>query len=148
MAREIRFRAWSGVEMIKVDVLAVSPVMWDSSGTGVSLVYQPHIIVMQFTGLKDKNGQDIYEGDIVYNENCFGCVSRWGDGADNFPDRRIVVWDALDVRFGWEFIEEKIKGRGCSGYCLCEGSAYLFEVIGNIYENPELLAKQLTPSPE
>lgn len=75
--------------------------------------------VMQYTGLKDKNGKEIYEGDIVRSE----------------------VWagEAYSVSFN----------RG--GFCFGNGdknylhdAKYLesFEVIGNIYENPELLDNQ------
>lgn len=68
--------------------------------------------LMQYTGLKDKNGTEIYEGDIV---------KAVGKYDYKFKARQI------------EFIDGAFK---VIGYGLC---AALVEVIGNIYENPELL---------
>ena len=66
----------------------------------------------QYTGLKDKNGVEIYEGDIV---------KRWGN-------IYIVIWDKIGFRMKWT--KEDSVNRFPDELC---------EVIGNIYENPELL---------
>ena len=78
--------------------------------------------IMQFTGLFDKNGKEIYEGDIVSNFNV-PCVVEFG---------------TQDIGHDWQ---------GVGFYCRERdgGQANIFggneiEVIGNIYENPELLA--------
>ena len=114
--RPIKFRAWDEKfkRMFDVDVLAISPVMWDSGGTGVSLAYQPHIKVMQYTGLKDKNGKEIYEGDIVRHATDEGVYKVI------FEDGGFYVKNLFEYDF--QTINE-----------------YPLEIIGNIYENPELL---------
>lgn len=76
--------------------------------------YYKNYNVMQFTGLKDKNGIDIYEGDIV--------------NSNYFKNGIVVFW-----RYGWHFN----TGKDC--HHSFNTSTHSFEIIGNIYEHPNLL---------
>lgn len=69
------------------------------------------IKIMQFTGKKDKNGKDIYEGDMN-------------------QDRGIVKWNTDSASFVWDYNNDL--------HCFEEESEWC-EIIGNIFENPELL---------
>lgn len=81
----------------------------------------------QYTGLTDKNGKKIFEGDIVKEEDCVhnGEVQIYG--------RKWVVYFDKGVFFGWR-----------KGYKSCGLSKFIpnisgIEIIGNIHDNPELL---------
>ena len=83
--------------------------------------YPDEIELMQSTGLKDKNGKEIFEGDVV----------------DYKGRKAIIKWHGSYASFIYRFVDELNK-RSAEWYPLY--LAYLkCEVIGNIYENPELL---------
>lgn len=140
MAREIKFRAWDGRTMFNVDVMGISPCTWgcpDYGKRGISLAYQPYIAVMQYTGLKDKNGKEIYEGDILHSdsmyESLFGNpIVRIGEYIDT--DLRNLTLDETETfpLYG-VYIETKRGIAGIADDCTSE----YFKVIGNIYEDKE-----------
>ena len=115
--REIKFRAWNPNE----DIMRYSVDFYnlrDFFGWVCLNDLQDKFTVMQYTGLKDKNGKEIYEGDIV---NCR--VSK----LEGCPDIRIMLQPITYDRGVY------MAGGYCCWFC------YQYEVIGNIYENPELL---------
>ena len=96
--------------------------------------------LMQFTGLKDKNGKDIYEGDILENiESTKEIISKGFWEADDF-ERSVVTWDDELGRFVLYF-HSKYGGEGYTGreqhfdLYVKDGST----VIGNIHENGALI---------
>lgn len=140
--REIKFRAWDKVNKVLRDVeeLIISKnnaivAIRDSNGT-IYQVHEGQIVLIQYTGLKDKNGKEIYEGDILF-------TSWQHDGATNY-DYEIcgeVKWDSF--RYKWS-IEHVNKNNELIIYPFYsfereELDTDSIEVIGNIYENPELL---------
>jgi len=89
-----------------------------------------NIILMQYTGMKDKNGREIYEGDIVRD---FGFLG-------NEEERiGIVVWDDECVPVGFNIKPIKGKWADEMGYWWKWEE---LEIIGNVYENPELLKEE------
>ncbi len=83
-------------------------------------------ILMQYTGLKDKNGVEIYEGDVI------STLRNNGKG--------YLVTDKKTLRaVEWSNTEKYYGGPSKIGFNLTPGKVYV--VHGNIYENPELLEK-------
>ena len=123
-----KFRAWLKKEQ-KMDN-EIDHISWLEDelyciGDGITyMVLAEDLVLMQSTGLKDKNGKEIFEGDILAVE------------ADDGVIILKVSWDdehALFVIKTKKFNEEAALAE------LVDDNSYPFEVIGNIYENPELL---------
>lgn len=124
MNREIKFRAWDKKEnrFFPWHTTKLHLGNWASKPESF-----PEIMLMQFTGLKDKNGKEIYEGDVLQMTNAMNerinFAVYWGTGL--FTD---IQWA------GFRY--------GKSGMILNDDDMERCEVIGNIYENQELLTNQ------
>ena len=97
---------------------------------------------MQFSGVKDKNNKDIYEGDIVkYCRFISNGVESWETG-NGVVFKRGCFWTGNRVASGFfkrSPLNESYKS-GDPAFMYWDNSL-CFEVIGNIYENPELIEK-------
>ena len=82
----------------------------------------------QFTGLHDKNGKEIYEGDII---------RAYGSKGDEI--KHIVEYSDKEAMFCTKLIGAEMLGGSITQRWLNE---FEFEVIGNIYDNPELLKEE------
>ena len=127
--REIKFRVWdsAGKQMCPVIVADFqdikAKVFCRLPKSGVQGLFSADL--MQYTGVKDKNGIEIYEGDIIRGHTGryqVDCVVRWSMGNCGF------------------IAEPTIMER--TYLCLNPGSTKSYEVIGNIYENPELVSDE------
>lgn len=123
-----KFRAWHKTweEMGKVrrirfdDDGNVTTVLFTGKDFGVNATIDK-IVLMQSTGLKDKNGKEIFEKDIL-----------------DYNGRKVIVkWHGSYASFIYEFVDE-LQNRTTEWQPLYL-SYYYFEVIGNIYENSKLL---------
>lgn len=128
MVNLLRFRVWHKTweEMGKV-----KRIRFDDDGNATTVLFIGKDLgvnakidefdLMQSTGLKDKNGKEIFEKDIL-----------------DYNGRKVIVkWHGSYASFIYEFVDE-LQNRTTEWQPLYL-SYYHFEIIGNIYENPELL---------
>lgn len=115
----------------------------DEAGHFITSIYgSDRVLVMpetigQFTGLYDKNGKEIYEGDVVefvvFDYNCndklYRGVVKWSDEENITPS--FLIWKNNESEY---YGNDGAFDLGCVVYQDDE-----FEVIGNIYDNPELI---------
>lgn len=124
MSREIKFRAWDKdlakyLGGCEIDSL-MAELSADDDGKGVIIkqICPARYIFEQYTGLKDKNGKEIYEGDIVKGDMGVFEV-KWYDLVAQFMFR-----PNMSMKYHPPFTSTQLV---------------VMEVIGNIHENPELL---------
>ncbi|HZK60725.1 MAG TPA: YopX family protein [Anaerovoracaceae bacterium] len=139
MSRILKFRAWDKERK-------VIHIIFDS--TNQTEWYLPHwkdnFEVMQYTSLNDKNGKEIYEGDVVktkrveivpsnYKTDCevISKSKKWKTLC--WYENHYIKWNCDEIALKFK----KIKDNSESFMIGCE-----HEVIGNVYENPELLKEE------
>jgi uncharacterized phage protein (TIGR01671 family) len=125
--RQIKFRAWDKERKILADVIGIDfpiqmimynhPTKTHGIDGEAVIIRQDfiNIVFMQWTGLHDKNNREIYEGDIL--EDIF------------------VFPITVDEKHGYRFMFGSDQ--------ICKANAIEGEVVGNIYENPELIKEGL-----
>lgn len=115
-----KFRAWDKEEnkMIDWEDLSFLKTKTDKDLRVLDLIYSPPKLkdaeIMQWTGLKDTWGDEIYEGDIIRGLYDTGII-------------------------GYEWVRAEVKYDLLEGFQLAQFDLNSIEIIGNIYENPELL---------
>ena len=156
--REIKFRAWNdSSNSFYTDIKLLSTLAF-FEGEGVVNVFDDNLIFEQYTGLKDKNGKEIYESDIIQfnfgeksKEGIINSLVIFENGCfmyRTYPSKQVKVGKKWDQEH--DYCNSRWYGPG--NYPLCSGfyghgdlnyydnSQSKITVIGNIHENPELLS--------
>lgn len=127
--RDIKFRAWHKKykKMFKIGQITLEKGIWDFEPDdreyiGMSIPYQPSFILMQYTGLKDKNGKEIYEGDIIQYEDITKGLVRYSEKYAQY------------VLVNTGSVKDEFEPLG-------DYNMEVFEIIGNEFDNPDLLEK-------
>ena len=113
--REIKFKGWNVATKTMVDLKKLTPFILNMDTDGLFIPFSDGLYLIQYTGLKDKNGKEIYEGDVVKKEN--------GE-----------LYQIQYKEFGFQTIDKMDQNWYLTDWYKCE-------IIGNIYENPKLGAK-------
>lgn len=121
--REIKFRTWDVGKKQMIGPYEIGSLFAQECGFNYD-DKKCGTYLMQFTGLLDKNGKDIFEGDIILKDGIY------------FE----IIWNRLNASFYCKpkrLLDRKLR-PGLEGFDEVE----LYEVVGNIYENPELMEKK------
>jgi hypothetical protein len=124
--REIKFRCWDKEAEKMHEVWGVTPITLCTKEGAQFPCYESRdkFVLMQYTGLKDGHGKEIYEGDVVVQFTGSGKEAQRGDVRWSTNETGYQIGDAECWRLG---IYAGMFGKNS------------LEVIGNIYENPDLL---------
>ena len=167
MSREIKFRVWQKYHKKMLEVLDIG--FKDGKVNSVEVKYPedtiPHVVtykkndkkfwldddcikLMQYTGLKDKNNKEIYEGDILKEENgdLDVCLYLEVVASYGFVPIEIYMYNYKEQGENineLSLVEEMYKEYDIQCFPRNLTPRDYLEVIGNIYENPELLETEL-----
>jgi uncharacterized phage protein (TIGR01671 family) len=148
--REIKFRGWHtkankmfSAEEMAADQLTLLPtgsfINVNGDSTALSTTYdRSKFIPLQWTGLKDKNGKEIYEGDLL----------RYPGHPENFTAYEVFFHDG-DANSSYDigYCLARTHNHGNIAGCLIPSfkpkTTAQMEVLGNIYEHPHLLKKEM-----
>ena len=119
MSREIKFRAW---DKRHNSMEYINDLYWFEEN-GIHDFNDDNYIFMQNTGLKDKNGKEIYDSDIV--------KVTWGSGKIVFYE--VKYYGSL----GYHYLRDTKNKEDDDIICIYDYSQ--MDVIGNVFDNPELL---------
>lgn len=123
----IKFQAWDGMKMW-TDITGFECTRGTADGVFLDGDYHSisNIVIRRFTGLSDKNGSEVYEGDILQSRHSRPCFIEWS----TFQWTRNVMTPKGKRNYYFhieaDFNEEQTRLDG-------------YEVIGNVYENSDLL---------
>jgi len=133
--RIIKFRCWDEKKKKMYHNVGISntgtPMLWIDKGGGATFLGDTGKglpILMQYTGLKDKNGKEIWEGDILHFK---------GNVYSGTPGE----FDKKDMILPVVYKDNKGFQMYLIGFCYYEIYSHEVEVIGNIFENKELLKR-------
>ena len=121
--REIKFRVWNVNSETFVDQFEARIYIWGyvecDDGKEWIEPSKGSIVIEQFTGLKDKNGKEIYEGDIIHHGQ-----------EETSGEKNEVIFQ--NGEFGMRWQSQSLWHISCD--------SHFFEIIGNVHENAGLLA--------
>lgn len=144
-----KFRVWDKTdkEMYLVDEIHWDEDQLDFIGDGITFMrIAEKIVLMQSTGLFDKNGQEIFEGDVLkFNDEwdeC--CYEGYVDGSTKGINYVEIERETTCFSFGKTKISDSslfyyMEDEHLSFEELITDKEFEFEIIGNVYQNPELL---------
>ncbi len=120
--REIKFRGWHTLTGKMIDLKKITPLATNTGFDGLFLPFADEVVLMQFTGAKDILGVDVYEGDILDHSAGYGKVVY------------VPSVSSYEIWFG--------DGGNISLWEACSFGNTAPAVVGNIFENPEMVAEK------